>query len=160
MTKSKIIKDRSYAAFWALMKRMPQADKEAIVYEWTGGRTASLKEMTDKEYIRMIGGLNAFLKGKENDEKTLRCARSRALHQLQLYGVNTTNWNEINHFVSQPRIAGKVFAALNIQELVALTMKMRAIIDRKHKLEDEEAFRLSIAAISQERWKKQSSMPN
>lgn len=51
-------KERSYKAFWAIINKMPRADKEVIVRQYTGGRATSLNEMTDKEYQRMIGDLN------------------------------------------------------------------------------------------------------
>lgn len=117
------MRDRNYSAFWALLSKMPHADKASIVYEWTGGRTDSLREMTDTEYRRMIAGLNNAMRGAEN----LKAARSRALHQLQLYGLDTLDWGAVNRFVGQPRIMGKEFARLTHEELVALTKKMRAI---------------------------------
>ena len=58
---------------------------------------------------------------------------SSALHQLQLYGVDTTDWNKVNAFCAQPRIAGKAFRDLDCEELEALTRKMRAIIRKRDK---------------------------
>lgn len=119
-------KERSYKAFWAIINKMPRADKEVIVRQYTGGRTTSLNEMTDKEYQRMIGALNH----SDGEVQKLKNARSSALKQLQRYGVDTNNWVEINRFVSQPKICGKLFYSLTIPELVGLTSKMRAIIDK------------------------------
>lgn len=119
-------KDRNYAPFWAILKKMPGADKESIVRQYTNGRTTSLKEMTDGEYRLMIIALNRRADGYDK----LRSARSSALKQLQRYGIDTTNWPEVDRFCLQPRIAGKRFAQLGIPDLVGLTRKMRAIIDK------------------------------
>ena len=62
--------------------------------------------------------------------------RSSALHQLQKYGVDTTDWTKVNAFCQDTRIAGKPFKDLDFDELAALTRKMRAI---KHKREKEQS---------------------
>jgi len=59
--------------------------------------------------------------------------RSAALHQLQLYGIDTTDWTRVNNFCADKRIAGKPFGELNNAELDALTVKMRAIISKRDK---------------------------
>lgn len=153
---TKITKDRNYAAFYALLKKLPYADKASIVYEWTGGRTESLREMTDKEYHRMIAGLSNAL----NDQTKLKDARSKALHQLQLYGIDTTDWDVVNRFVRQPRIAGKVFYALRVVELVSLTRKMRAIIAKGERAHRAEAIRLINEEQAVRAWQQQRNMPS
>lgn len=119
-------KERNYAPFWAIINKMQGADKEDIIRQYTGGRTTSLKEMTDGEYRLMIIALNR----RAGDYDKLRSARSAALKQLQRYGLDTTNWPEVDRFCLQPRIAGKRFAQLGIPDLVGLTRKLRAIIDK------------------------------
>ncbi|MDO4691727.1 MAG: hypothetical protein Q4A64_02515 [Porphyromonadaceae bacterium] len=119
-------KQRNYARFYALIARMQGADKESIVLQYTNGRTTSLKEMTDGEYRLMIIALGRRADGYDK----LRSARSAALKQLQRYGIDTTNWAEVDRFCLKPRIAGKRFAQLGIPDLVGLTRKMRAIIDK------------------------------
>lgn len=128
-------KERNYAAFWAIINKMPRADKEVIVRQYTGGRATSLNEMTDKEYQRMIGDLNQ----RGVDVQKLKSARSAALKQLQRYGIDTSNWAEVDRFCQQPRIAGKRFAQLGIPDLVGLTRKLRAIIDKGNRkaMQDE-----------------------
>lgn len=64
--------------------------------------------------------------------EALRKARSGALHQMQLYGIDTADWTRVNAFCRDPRIAGKEFRELDTEELNALNTKMRAII-RKQK---------------------------
>lgn len=118
----------NYAAFYALLKKMPGADKEQLVETFTLGRTSSLREMNPGEYKAMIAAMQTAA-GQGSEAK--RKARSAALHQLQLVGVETSDWDAVNRYVSQPRISGKVFAALSVQELQALTRKLRAIRQKR-----------------------------
>lgn len=120
----------SYAVFFALLKRMPGATKEDLVDQWTGGRTSSLKEMTDREYNQMISALRSQVENL--DEK--RKERSAVLKQLQRYGIDTTDWDAVDRFCCSPRIAGKRFCHLDISELIALRKKMHSIhskVERK-----------------------------
>ena len=41
--------ERNYARFYTLLKKLPGADKETLVYCTTCGRTISLREMTSEE---------------------------------------------------------------------------------------------------------------
>lgn len=138
--------ERNYGAFYGLLGRLPGADKEELVRQYTGGRTASLRQMSSREYRLML----SELKRRGEDQDKLRRARSAALRQLQLYGLDTTHWHEINRFVSQPRITGKLFAKLTIPELVGLTRKMRAIMAKGETRAKAEAIgRYNEAAVHQ-----------
>ena len=130
----------SYAVFFALLKRMPGATKEDLVDQWTGGRTSSLKEMTDREYNQMISALRSQVENLEEKKK----ARSAVLKQFQLYGIDTTDWEAVDHFCCNARIAGKPFRYLTTPELKALRVKMLAIRDKSERL-DKAKCRLDIA---------------
>lgn len=121
-------KGRNYARFYALLSGMEGAEKELIICQYTAGRTDSLKEMTELEYMTMVNDL----KHQSNTNRRLKNKRHEVLDLIQRYGIKTTkdNWDEINRFVSQPRIAGKVFAKLTIPELNALSRKLRSILDK------------------------------
>ncbi len=124
---------RNYARFYCLLKQvMPQLDqdeaKQMVADQMSGGRTSSLRELTDKEFEGGVKLLEEQLKGSSSE---LRKARSSALHQLQKYGIDTADWDAVNVFVVQPRIAGKPFYHLSVVELKALTRKMRAINQKK-----------------------------
>lgn len=138
-------KGRNYARFYALLARMQGADKESIVLQYTNGRTGSLKEMTDGEYRLMIIALNRRADGYDK----LRSARSAALKQMQRYGLDTTNWTEVDRFCLQPRIAGKRFSRLSIPELVGISRKVRAIIDKgERKATQQEIDRYNQRAVA------------
>lgn len=130
---------RNYARFYVLLNRMPAPDKEelkaSLVNQYTGGRTESLREMTAKEYDAMCDALqqaDTGYKAREIARAELRRRRSAVLHQLQLMGIDTTDWDRVNAYCQHPRIAGKEFRRLTALELEQLNIKLR-IIRRKDK---------------------------
>lgn len=131
----------NYAAFYALLKSMPGASKEDLVLQWTNGRTASLKEMSEREYSLMIRQLRQQVENLEEKKK----ARSAVLKQFQLYGIDTTDWDAVDRFCCTPRIAGKPFRYLTIPELKTLRVKMLSIRN-KAELKDYEQRRAALGA--------------
>lgn len=125
--------ERSYARFYGLLKQLPGADKETLVWQYTGGRTASLREVTDTEYRAMCEGLERAA-GVELRYAALRAElrrkRSACLHQMQKLGVDTADWARVDNFCQNPRVAGKRFARLSPEELGALLLRLRMI--QKH----------------------------
>lgn len=134
---------RNYARFYALLGRMPTIDKDELkvdlVRQYTDNRTDSLKEMTDKEYDAMCDGMqrqsNGY-KAREIAREELRHKRSAALHLLQKHGIDTTDWNCVDAFCKNPRIAGKEFAKLTTEELDLLCIKIRMIQRKGNKNTD------------------------
>lgn len=131
----------NYAAFYALLKSMPGASKEDLVLQWTNGRTASLKEMSEREYTLMIRQLRQQVENLEEKKK----ARSAVLKQFQLYGIDTTDWDAVDRFCCNARIAGKPFRYLTIPELKSLRVKMLSIRN-KAELKDYEQRRAALGA--------------
>lgn len=131
----------NYAAFYALLKSMPGASKEDLVLQWTNGRTASLKEMSEREYSLMIRQLRQQVENLEEKKK----ARSAVLKQFQLYGIDTTDWDAVDRFCCTPRIAGKPFRYLTIPELKSLRVKMLSIRN-KAELKGYEQRRVALGA--------------
>ncbi|WP_215492825.1 hypothetical protein [Porphyromonas bobii] len=134
-------KRNSYASFYALLGTMPGASKEELVLQWTGGRTRSLREMTDDEYNAMIRDLRRQVECLDDKRK----ARSAVLRQFQLYGIDTTDWDAVDRFCCIPRIAGKPFRYLTIPELKALRVKMLSIRN-KAELKGYEQRRAALGA--------------
>ena len=131
----------NYAAFYGLLKSMPGASKEDLVLQWTNGRTSSLKEMSEREYSLMIRQLRQQVENLEEKKK----ARSAVLKQLQLYGIDTTDWDAVDRFCCNARIAGKPFRYLTIPELKSLRVKMLSIRN-KAELKDYEQRRAALGA--------------
>lgn len=122
--------ERNYARFYTLLKKMPGADKETLVGQYTDGRTTSLRETTRQEYDCMCrdmereAGYDEFVEGIR---RQLRRNRSVYLKLMQRLGVDTTDWVRVDNFCMHPRIAGKVFRRLDTEELEALAVKLRTI---------------------------------
>lgn len=130
----------NYNRFYAIFNRLPyrgdrEEFKKSVVLQYTWNRTEHLHEMTEREYNDCCAALEKMLAPDARDVfiRERKKWRSSALHQLQLYGVDTTDWNKVNEFCKQPRIAGKEFRDLDCVELEALTKKMRAIIRKRDK---------------------------
>jgi len=115
---------RFYAAIRAMNVIGDRDDvKRQIVWQYTGGRTDSLREMTRHEYDRCC----ADLESKNGYRDLLRKERSATLKLMQKAGIDTTDWNRVNTFCLDPRIAGKEFARLSTDELAQIRRKIRAI---------------------------------
>lgn len=127
--------ERNYARFYSLLKKLPGADKETLVEQYTNGRTVHLHRTTMQEYNKMCNDMEQVAGYDERRRRLREClrrARGGVLHQMQLYGIDTADWTRVNAFCRDPRIAGKEFRELDVEELNALNTKMRAII-RKQK---------------------------
>lgn len=130
----------NYSRFYAIFNRLPyhgdrEEFKKSVVLQYTWNRTEHLHEMTEREYNDCCAGLEKMLAPDARDVfiRERKKWRSSVLHQLQLYGIDTTDWSKVNEFCKQPRIAGKEFRNLDCEELEALTKKMRAIIRKRDK---------------------------
>lgn len=97
--------------------------KRQLVWQYTNGRTDSLREMTRQEYDRCCEDLER----RNGYRDQLRKERSATLKLMQKAGIDTTDWNRVNAFCLDPRITGKVFARLTTDELAQLRRKIRAI---------------------------------
>lgn len=117
-----------------LLKQLPHADKETLVWQYTQGRTKSLKKTSEWEYGVMCRDMERVV---NNDNKValkqaaLRKARSGVLHQLQIYGLDTTDWATVDAFCKNPRIASKPFRELTIKDLNEVNKKIRVIIKKE-----------------------------
>lgn len=118
----------NYSRFYAAFNKLPyegdrEEFKQQVVGQYTWGRTGSLREMTREEYDACCDALERMSGGRDEQRKR----RSVCLKLMQELGVDTTDWPRINAFCEHPKIAGKVFAKLTIEELKALSVKLRSI---------------------------------
>lgn len=129
-------KKRNYSRFYAISRAKGidlDVHKEVLVLQFTAGRTSSLRDMIQAEYDEMCACLEG---GKQPGESTaehrkrLRRARSAALNRMQRLGVDTADrtFAPVNEFCLSPRIAGKPFGLLTVEELQALVPKLEAIL--------------------------------
>ena len=120
----------NFRRFYALLKRMPGADKQLLVYQHTHGRTDSLRELTVAEYRALCDDMERAT-GYDEVRRALRDElkhrRSIVLKLMQQLDIDTTDWERVDAFCLEPRIAGKKFRPLNIDELKKLAVKLRTI---------------------------------
>ena len=128
----------NYSRFYTLLNRMPYVgDKEDLkrdlVLQGTNGRTGSLREVSKKEYAAICEAMERVAPGNDRDKfvEQRRKSRSVCLRLLQKIGVDTTSWRAVNDYCKSPKIAGKVFAELDIEELQQLSKKLRMILKKK-----------------------------
>jgi len=118
---------KNYHRFYASWRRLAHGDeaseKDAVVSQYTGGRTTHLSEMRQREYTDLCRAIENMC-GYGDQRKR---HRSICLHLMQELDIDTKDWQRINDFCRHPRICGKVFAQLDIAELEALAKKLRAI---------------------------------
>lgn len=134
----------NFARFYASFNKLPctgdrEGLKKQIVLQYTWNRTESLREMTSKEYEACCCALEKLTGQDEWRQKLreeLRRKRSVCLKLMQQLGIDTTDWNRVNEFCNNPRIAGKPFVQVSTAELEQLAIKLRAI-QRKGGLTDK-----------------------
>ena len=85
--------------------------------------------MTLKEYSAAVSAMQKLVPPtyQEQLRKILRQKRSAVLHQMQLLGIDTADWDKVNTFCLDSRIAGKEFRELDCEALDTLQVKLRAI---------------------------------
>lgn len=140
-------KNKDYGRFYALLKRNPSIEKDDIVMQFTDGRTTHLHEMKAAEYIEMCDAIEGKPRTSTVDLQELKRARSSVLLRIGRLGISTIdNWAEIDQFCQSPKIAGKKFAQMDIDELKALVKKLESIqkagglkwIQERQKQEEEQ----------------------
>jgi hypothetical protein len=132
--KTKMIKQGTHDKFFMLLAKMPGATKEALVWQYSNMLTTSLREFYSKkpvEYTRMLAYMQLQVNKATNysqvdpEKKRLR---SSILLRLQKHGVDTTHWKNVNTFLLQPRIAGKMLFEMSVPEMKALIPKLESIL--------------------------------
>lgn len=128
---------KSYGRFWRAWNRLSHRDSEEekrlMVQSWTNGRTEHLSEMTQGEYDAACKELEAA----SGYDRELKRRRSICLRLMQGLQIDTSDWQRVNDFCRNPRISGKPFGRLSVEELESLSVKLRAIA-RKGGLGSEE----------------------
>lgn len=130
----------SFARFYAALRRLPYMGdrddlKRELVSQATLGRTEHLRNMTREEYdnccavMEKTAGKDVKDRGRYEQKRK----RSTVLHLMKDIGVDTTNWNIINKFCRNPKIAGKAFRELGDDELDETAMRLRMILKKEER---------------------------
>lgn len=129
----------NFARFYAIFNRLEyRGDKEELkqlmVLRFTKDRTSSLREMTQSEYMELCNAIEQMAGTALHEQyvKLKKKKRSAVLHQMQIYGVDTTNWEIVDKFCLNPRITGKKFRYLEIEELEQLYKKLKMMIKKQN----------------------------
>ena len=79
--------------------------------------------MSAKEYETMCVSLEEQTGWKSE----LKKKRSLCLKLMQQLGVDTSDWARVDNFCQHPRLAGKPFRKISVEELQNLAVKLRTI---------------------------------
>lgn len=126
-----------YSDIYAMMHALgsPLGDeelKETLVESISGGRTKSLRALSATELSALRERLRRQTGSKPSSgNKSRKRNRSIVLGLLTDYGIDTQDWDAVNAFCCDTRIAGKPFASLTDEELEALRGKLYAILRKK-----------------------------
>lgn len=131
-----------YKDIWAELRKLiartgedVAAAKERLAMEVSGGRTKSLRELSGEELSLLREGLRQATGSTPTPTRrgspSRRRARSLVLRLLEDYGIDTGDWEAINAFCRDKRIAGKDFGRLDEEELGALARKLHAILRKQ-----------------------------
>lgn len=121
----------NHGQFFKIIQQLPEAKKEEIVWAYSNGTTESLSEFLRDDpngYTLMINELQKRVQ-MEIDRETKRL-RSAILKRLQEYGINTTDWHEVNRFLELPQIAGKRLYNMTHEDMHTLIPKMQSILSK------------------------------
>lgn len=133
-------KHNPHARFYGLIAQMNGADKDELVWKYSHTLTTSLAEFYEKrpaDYQRMINDMQRIVdqtpyeaKGRTAliIEREIKQRRSAVLIRVQKLGIDTTNWNTVNKFMRNPKIAGKTLGELSADELDMLIPKLESML--------------------------------
>jgi hypothetical protein len=123
-------KTADFKQFYALLKQMPNTDKEELVWQHSNMMTTSLREFYDKSpngYTAMIVAMQNAIGHNEAEVTRLRSA---ILHRLQKGGIDTADWATVNAYLRDKRIAGKPLYKLTIPEMNKLIKKLEVLLEK------------------------------
>lgn len=109
-----------------------EEQRRAMLMELTDGRTDSTKDLTYSEAQYLSGFLNGAAQmaqdvGRQLEENSMKRMRSAVLKRLQQIGIDTTDWDNVNAYLSSKKIAGKPLYNLSYEELQSLIPKLESI---------------------------------
>jgi len=148
-------KIKNFSRFYALLKNIPGNSKdlkEQLCLNFSGNRTASLRELTPQEYNALCAALEREPGNRLSEAAhtaQIKAKRSAVLKRIQKMGIDTTDFAKVDEFCLQPRIAGKVFRHLTIDDLEKLIPKLESILrkDQTRQVSDHLMTGLDIEGI-------------
>lgn len=131
--------NRLLSRFHVLLQQSGNTAHKADILAGYG--VESSKDLTAEQLAELCETLANQVANKNKPPEPLRKARSVVLGLLQDLGVTARNgnWDSVNRYLSQPRIAGKVLYDMSVEELKECAKKLRVILKKKAEGTDEEA---------------------
>ena len=129
-----------HARFYGLLSAMKGADKNELIWKYSNMLTTSLAEFYEKQPVQyriMIHDMQQIVNKMEKDEisktaliveRELKQRRSAILIRLQKMGIDTTDWDKVNQFMRNPKIAGKTLGEMDSDEMDMLIPKLESIL--------------------------------
>ena len=136
----------AHARFYGLLRLLPYTSKNELVWQYSNMLTDSLSEFYERDrngYNRMIADMQKLVNRMDKapkptgDNHNLKKLRSAILHRIQKHGVDTTDWNKVNRFMEQPRIAGKRLYDMSEEEMRVFIPKIESILKKDQQKQAE-----------------------
>jgi hypothetical protein len=112
-----------------LVERGLMQQKEAILSRYGVER---IRDLNGYQLNELIDGLKPVERKRKTTDAPLevRQARSTVLTLLDDLGIKPKkgNWDAVNNYLKQPRIAGKVLYAMTEEELKNCAVRLRSVI--------------------------------
>lgn len=130
MTKEQRIKNKRRRFNALLHVTMMAHAKPYILDSYGVESTTELHESDLDNEIRILE--NQLRQKKEDADKDVRTWRHKCLRVIGSCDIDTQDWNNVNEFLMQPRLGGKVLYDYDtVEELKNLHRKLNAIADNK-----------------------------
>jgi len=126
--------------FHALLHVTLMADVKESILESYG--VTSTMDMSEDDLDVIIAWLEDLLvKKKQEAPKDIRELRHKCLRMMSECGIDTKDWNAVNRFMMNPRIAGKhLYEIESVSELQNLHRKLHNVRDRKNERAEKELY--------------------
>lgn len=137
LKQNRVEKIRRFHALLAKTGKM--AAKQDIL---AGYGVSSTKDLMAEDLDELIKVLQNAESQKPDTPRHIRRRRSIVLDLLSKIGIYNDNrdWEKVNNFLLQPRIAGKLLYHMNEDELKALCRKLHSILKKKIEKQEHEEF--------------------
>ncbi|RHO73399.1 hypothetical protein DW083_06015 [Parabacteroides sp. AF48-14] len=90
----------------------------------------STLDLTENALDELISRVRQIMAGKEDEpDKDIRTLRHKCLRLMAEIGIDTKDWENVNHFMLNPHVCGRMLYELDEEELRAFRMKLYAIRD-------------------------------
>ncbi len=132
-TKQTNTKKQKIRAFHGLLAKTKMMHAKEFILN--GQDVDSTKDLTDEQLDFLIDYLLGLLSAQKKDaDKEIRRWRSKVLRVMTKCNVDTNDWNAVNAFMLQPRVAGKhLYKFKEIDELKKLHRKLNKIAENMDK---------------------------